>query len=108
MNTRIQCDVIIADDKTPATEPLDEQPTSPPEGVDVATVDGPRVIYLAPTKAIGQQESDQGGLNTVAILTPRTLDAARGIHADLIQASFQLADDQVAELTEHARPSLVS
>lgn len=107
MSNRIQCDVVIAD-ATPAPASLNEQPDAATAGVDIATIDGPRVIYLAPTKAIGQHETEQGGLNTVAILTPRSLDAARGITADLIQASFQLTDEQVTELTEHARPSLVS
>ena len=76
-------DVVIADGK-PDETPLDYIETQEPPQVDVTPDPRRRVILIAPTKPRGQHEARTLGIEPVAIVAPRTPDAARGHTADEI------------------------
>lgn len=78
--------------------------------VDVVMAAAPqeRVIFLAATKAEGNDEARALGFEPVAVVTPRSLDAARGITADRIEASAALSPEQREELMSHATPSVAT
>ncbi|MBO3663722.1 hypothetical protein [Microbacterium stercoris] len=79
-----------------------------PEQVDVAPDPHRRIIYLAATKRAGLDEAKALGIEPVAVVTPRSLDAARGIVADAIEASAALLPDEIDELMPHVAPSLAT
>lgn len=65
-----------------------------------------RVIVLAATKRSGLQEAKNLGIDPVAIVTPRSLDAARGVLADRIMDASSLTPEMREELLPHALPSI--
>jgi len=67
-----------------------------------------RFIVLAATKRAGEQATKILGINTVAIITPRTKYAAYGISADCIHDDSSLTPHHRDELVAYARPSIAT
>ena len=67
-----------------------------------------RVIVIAETKKIGLHEAKNMGIEPVAIVTPRSREAARGIVADRIMESSSLTPEMRDELMPHVLPSIAS
>lgn len=108
MPTSIRIDVVIAEGE-PTTVLTGDQPT-PGEAEKVAVAPDPsqRIILLAPTKEAGQEEADRLGIAPVAIVTPRSPHAARGMTADLIVETADLTPEQRATLYQEAAPALLT
>lgn len=107
MNTSSRVDVVVAEGQPTAV--ADEHAdivTEPVETADVAPDPSRRTIVLAMTKQDGREAAEVLGIEPVAILTPRTPDAARGIPAEQVVEAPGLADDVRLMLTDRARPSL--
>lgn len=107
MSTSHRVDVVIAE---PGTNPTDSLTPAPqhPETVDVAPIPGRRIIVVAHSKAAGAQLAEAEGFTPVAVVTPRSEHAARGIAADDIMWADDITADQRAELEPHVLPSLVA
>lgn len=101
----IDADFHQVDELQPATVMLASE-LDTAETVAIAPDASLRYIVLAPTKAAGEQEATALGITPVAIVTPRSTDAARGIAADRVLATDGLTDDQKTALLHHALPSL--
>lgn len=76
--------------------------------VDVTPDPNRRIIFLAATKQAGYDEARALGIEPVAVMTPRSLDAARGITADAIEVAADLTVAMRDELMPHALPSLAT
>lgn len=100
-------DVVMADG-TPDTTPLDADTPETPEQVDVVPDPHRRIIVLAPTKAEGYEEARALGIEPVAVITPRSLDAAHGVVADALMDSSNLTPEVRETLVPHAQPSLAT
>lgn len=108
VSTFHRVDVVIANGE-PA-QPLSATAPAPAETekVDVAPDPSQRIILLALTKKAGQDEADRLGVTPVAIVTPRSPHAARGMTADLIVDSPDLTPEQRNLLYEEAGPALAT
>jgi uncharacterized protein YegP (UPF0339 family) len=97
-------DVFIAheDPDTTQAETTDQEP----ERADVAPAPEWRIVLLARTKQEGLDEAAQRGFTPAAIVTPRSLDAARGMTADEIIVSSALTDEERDTLMPHAMPAV--
>jgi len=104
MNVSAKVDVVMADG-TPDLTPLDAG-VETPEQVDVDPKPDRRIIVLAPTVRSGYMEARALGIKPVAVITPRTLDAARGIVADELMDASSLTPEDREALLPHAMPSL--
>ena len=102
-----QVDVVVAEGE-PGTTPAIPAPAPEPDGVDVAPDPHRRIIVLAPTKDIGYSEARAVGIEPVAVVTPRTLHAARGIVADAMWDAPGLTVEEREALGPHVLPSLVT
>lgn len=107
MNVSAHVDVVMAGG-TPDHTPLDAGQPETPEQVDVSPDPHRRTIVLAPTKAEGYEEARALGIEPVAVITPRSLDAAQGIVADALMDSRRLTPEQRETLAPHAWPSLAT
>jgi len=107
MNTSHKVDVIVATDG-PAPELDYQEPAEPIEQVDVTPDPHRRIIFLAETKQAGYDEARALGIEPVAVITPRSLDAARGIEADALMDSSTLAPEMRDQLLPHALPSIAT
>lgn len=67
-----------------------------------------RIIVLAPTKAEAYEEARALNIKPVAVITPRSIDAARGLTADEIMHTTSLTPEMRDELLPHATPSLAT
>lgn len=67
-----------------------------------------RIIVLAATKRMGLDEARAHGIEPVAVVTPRSLDAARGVVADSILYSAGLTNEERELLLDHAMPSIAT
>ena len=107
-SARDRIDVVIADGE-PTTSLTSDQP-APAETEKVAVAPDPshRIILLAPTKEAGQDEADRLGITPIAILTPRSPHAARGMTADLIVESPDLTAEQRSTLHQEAATTLLT
>lgn len=76
------------------------------EAVDVAPDPKRRIIVLAPTKQVGQRHVDSLGIEPVAVVTPRSPHASRGITADEIVEAPGLSAEVAAGLMMDAAPAL--
>jgi uncharacterized protein YegP (UPF0339 family) len=99
-------DVVIAhgDPNTTQAETTDQEP----EHTDAAPAPDWRIVLLARTKQEGLDEARQRGFTPAAVVTPRSLDAARGITADEIVVSAALTDEQRDQLMPHALPTVAT
>jgi hypothetical protein len=103
--------VILAEDRVLDPAELSKlAPASPREEEQVDVTPNPhrRIIVLAPTKEAGYEEARAQGIEPVAVVTPRSLDAARGITADAIHEHADLTPEQRDDLTPHVLPSLAT
>ena len=107
MNVSAKVDVVIADG-TPECTPLDTGTPEAAEPVDVNPDPNRRIIVLAATKAEGYEEARAVGIDPVAVITPRSLDAARGITADALMDASSLTPEVREALLPHAMPSLAT
>lgn len=108
MNTSNRVDVVIAEVGPELVALLPGERGESTEAVDVAPDPSRRIIVLAPTKAAGQEHAERLGIEPLAIVTPRSPDASRGIIADEIVVSPDLTAELVADLSAHAWPSLAT
>lgn len=108
MPTSTRIDVVIAEGE-PAPALTNDMP-APAETEKAAVAPDPnqRIILLAPTKEAGQEEADRLGITPVAIVTPRSPHAARGMTADLIVETADLTAEQRAMLHQEAAPALLT
>lgn len=67
-----------------------------------------RVIVMAATKASGLMEAKNLDIDPVAIVTPRSPDAARGIVADRIMEASSLTPEMREKLIDGVTPSIVT
>ena len=67
-----------------------------------------RIVVIAATKAIGYMEARNLGIEPVAVVTPRTLSAARGVVADRTMDSASLTPEQREALMPHVLPCLAT
>jgi hypothetical protein len=105
VNTSHHVDIVIERDEPEAAAMFG---IPEPDHADVAPDPRRRVIILAPTKQAGHEEARTLGIDPVAVITPRSIDAARGLGADDIIASASLSHDQRDELLTHALPSIAT
>lgn len=100
VNTSNRVDVVIADSPALA-EVLHDGPIA--KAVDVAPAPERRVIVMAPTKQAGRQHAELVGIEPVAIVTPRSPHAARGLVADeVVEAEGLTAEGRDALMIEVA------
>lgn len=78
------------------------------ETVDVSPDPTARIIVVAHSKAAGGELAEAQGFTPVAVVTPRSLHAARGIRADSVVWADDITDEQRAILTPHVAPSLAT
>lgn len=76
------------------------------ETVDVSPDPTARIIVVAHSKAAGAELAEAQGFTPVAVVTPRSLHAARGIPADSVVWADDITDEQRATLNPHVAPSL--
>ncbi|KQQ65712.1 hypothetical protein ASF63_10145 [Microbacterium sp. Leaf320] len=67
-----------------------------------------RVIVMAATKASGLMEANNLDIDPVAIVTPRSPDAARGVIADRIMEASSLTPEMREKLIDGVTPSIVT
>jgi len=67
-----------------------------------------RVIVIAPTLPIAWAEAATWGVYPVAIVTPATPHAARGIKADRIACTFGLTPEQREQLMPSVLPCVAT
>lgn len=108
MNTSNRVDVVIAEVAPGVVETLYGDQGESVEAVDVAPDPKRRIIVLAPSKKRGHAEALALGIEPVAIVTPRSLDAARGFIADEIVETPGLTDEERATLMAEVTPSLAT
>lgn len=107
MNPRHTVDIVMA----PRTEetPTDAVPVPPESEHDDVTPDPrARIILLAPTKRAGIEYAEANSIDPVAIVTPRSPEAARGKVADSIHEVNGLEATIAAQLRTHAAPALIT
>lgn len=95
MSTAARVDVVMAD-AVPAIAPVAQQSARP------------RVIVIAPTKELGLAKAAEEDVDTVAIVTPRAPEAARGHTAEAILEAPGLTDEQRQALIDEATPALTT
>jgi hypothetical protein len=83
-------------------------PTGPTETVDVAPNAAVRIVVVARTKAAGAALAEDRKLTPVAIVTPRSPDAARSLTADEIIWADDLTHEERAALEPVVLPSLAT
>lgn len=76
------------------------------ETVDLSPDPTARIIVVAHSKAAGAELAEAQGFTPVAVVTPRSLHAARGIPADSVVWADDITDEQRVTLTPHVAPSL--
>ena len=76
------------------------------ETVDVSPDPTARIVVVAHSKAAGAELAEAQGFTPVAVVTPRSLHAARGITADSVVWADDITDEQRATMAEHVAPSL--
>lgn len=109
MNTSIQVDVIVAEGAPMAgLDDLADVLGDPVEAIDVAPDPKRRIIVLASTKAAGQELAESLGIEPVAVVTPRSPHAARGVIADEIVEAPDLTADVIAGLMVNVSSSLAT
>lgn len=108
MNTSNRVDVVIAEVGPELADNLFGDLGGSVEAVDVAPDPKRRIIVLAPSKKRGHAEALALGIEPVAIVTPRSLDAARGFIADEIVETPGLTDEERGTLMAEAKPSLAT
>jgi hypothetical protein len=107
MISRNRVDVVIADAETKTgAERAAHQQT--PDGVDVAPDPARRIIMVAVTKAAGAEEAQALGFEPVAVVTPRSPQAAYGVAADEVRYSEALTREERATLEPHVAPALLT
>ncbi|MEX8031694.1 hypothetical protein AB6V29_01515 [Microbacterium sp. 20-116] len=78
------------------------------ETVDVAPDAGRRIVIVARTKVLGAELAEARKVTPVAIVTPRSPHAARGIWADDIVWADDLTTEERASLEPHLLPLLAT
>lgn len=107
-NTSSRVDVVVAEGQAPAGGDLADLLVDPPQAVDVAPDRSRRIIVIAPTKQLGQEHAEALGIEPVAIVTPRSPEAARGITADEVIAEPTLDAGVLDVLMAQTLPSLTT
>lgn len=82
-------------------------PSAPAPVVDDAA-DHERVVVLAANKTEGLAAARALGIDPVAVVTPRALDAAHGVEADRIIEADGLSEEVRDQLMQHAAPSVAT
>lgn len=103
MVMRNHVDVVTAT-SAPALTDL-SLPSDPTETVDVAPDAGRRIIVVARTKALGAQLAEDRNIDPVAIVTPRSYQAAYGVTADDIVWADHLTHEERADIEPHVLPA---
>ena len=67
-----------------------------------------RIVVIAADKAIGYMEARNLGIEPVAVVTPRSPGAARGMIADRIMDSASLTPEQREALMPHVLPCIAT
>ena len=70
--------------------------------------DALRIVVIAADKASGYMEARNIGIEPVAVVTPRSLNAARGRVADRIMDTTSLTPEQRESLMPHVLPCLAT
>lgn len=83
-------------------------PSDPIETVDVAPDASRRIVIVARTKVLGAELAEARKIDPVAIVTPRTPQAAYGISADDIVWADDLTAEERAELEPRVLPVLAT
>lgn len=104
MVMRNHVDVVTAT-STPAPAAL-SLTSEPNETVDVAPDAGRRIVIVARTKVLGAELAEARKIDPVAIVTPRTPQAAYGISADDIVWADDLSTEERASLEPQLLPTL--
>ena len=107
-SARARIDVVIAHGEPTAPFASDQPAPAETQKVAVAPDPNQRIILLAPTKEAGQEEAQRLGMTPVAIVTPRSPHAARGMTADLIVEAADLTAEQRTTLYQEAAPALLT
>lgn len=107
MNVSAKVDVVMAD-TTPAAAPLHADATEAADQAEVSPDAHRRIIILAPTVRSGYMEARALGIKPAAVVTPRSIDAARGITADEIIEAPGLTPEVRDELMAEAAPALAT
>jgi len=105
MHRNARVDVVIAESE-PA-EPTLKVPVTP-EHVDVAPDPRRRIVLVSRTKDRGAEDAAALGIEPVAIVTPRTPHAARGITADEIIWADDITAEERETLTPHITPTIIA
>lgn len=108
MNTSNRVDVVIAEVDPEMVDIICGDQGESIEAVDVASDPKRRIIVLAASKKRGHAEAVALGIEPVAIVTPRSLDAARGFIADEIVETPGLTDEERGTLMAEVAPSLAT
>ncbi|MFC5930920.1 hypothetical protein D6T64_12060 [Cryobacterium melibiosiphilum] len=67
-----------------------------------------RIVVMAANKASGYMEARNLGIEPVAVVTPHSLHAARGVIADRIMDATSLTVEQREMLLPHVIPCLAT
>lgn len=109
MGTSNRVDVVVAGGESMAGwEDLADVLGDPVQAVDVAPDPNRRIIVFAPSKKLGRAQAVALGITPVAIVTPRTLEASRGIVADEVVVAPGLTAEEEAALATGVAPSLAT
>ncbi len=110
MTIRSRVDVVMAGDRIEGYEDVADLlgQADAVETVDVAPGAGRRIVVVARTKALGSELAAARKIDPVAIVTPRTPQAAYGITADDIVWADDLTSEERAELEPHVFPVLAT
>lgn len=106
-NTSNRADVVIASGDAAESHPAGAV-VEQPEALDVAPDPKRRIIVIAPSKKRGHVEAVALGIEPVAIVTPRSLEAARGFIADEIVETPGLTAEERETLLAEVAPSLAT
>lgn len=108
MTIRSRVDVVMAGDRVEGYEDVAEVlgQADAVETVDVAPDAGRRIVVVARTKVLGAELAEARKITPVAIVTPRTPQAAYGISADDIVWADDLSTEERASLEPQLLPTL--
>lgn len=108
MTIRSRVDVVMAGDRIEGYEDVAEVlgHADVAETVDVAPDAGRRIVIVARTKVLGAELAEARKITPVAIVTPRTPQAACGISADDIVWADDLSTEERASLEPQLLPTL--
>ncbi|MDI9889960.1 hypothetical protein [Microbacterium sp. IEGM 1404] len=108
MTISSRVDVVMAGDHIEGYEDVAGFLGNAVETVEVAPDSRRRIVVVARTKVLGAELAEARKIEPVAIVTPRSPQAAYGITADDIVWADDLTTEERAELEPHVLPVLAT